>query len=164
MIADGLIKALSPQRHEAFVKLIKLDDIMERIELKKRMEALRDQLQARKAAAESPGKATEMIFLVSRGVKTRGIGLHLHLDIQLYEIVQLRGCVRMNGQLDELYAVVKSTNQALQNRGKQRCKHRSKTADFSLLELTEYNLFSPMNPYYYHQYNLTARQNPRFLR
>ena len=81
MIADGLIKALSPQRHEAFVKLIKLDDITERIELEKRMEALRDQLQARKAAAESPGKTTEMIFLVSRGVKTRGIGLHLHLDI-----------------------------------------------------------------------------------
>ena len=77
---DGLIKALSSQRHEAFVKLIKLDDITQRIELKKRMKALRDQLQDRKAA-ESPGKATEMIFLVSRGVKTRGIGLHLHLDI-----------------------------------------------------------------------------------
>ena len=78
---DDLIKALSSQRHEAFVKLIKLDDISQRIELEKRMEALRDQLQDRKAAAESPGKATEMIFLVSRGVKTRGIGLHLHLDI-----------------------------------------------------------------------------------
>ena len=80
MIADGLTKALSPQQHEAFVKLIKLDDITQRIELEKRMEALRDQLQDRKAA-ESPGKATEMAFLVCRGVKTRGIGLHLHLDI-----------------------------------------------------------------------------------
>src|SRR5213078_4366518 len=73
MIADGLTKALSPQRHEAFVKLIKLDDISERTELEKRMEALRDKLQDRKAAAEWPGKATEMIFLVCRGVKTRGI-------------------------------------------------------------------------------------------
>ena len=80
MIVDGLTKALSPQRHEAFVKLIKLDDIMEWIELEKRMKALRDQLQDRKAA-ESPGKTTEMAFLVCRGVKTRGIGLHLHLDI-----------------------------------------------------------------------------------
>ena len=82
MIADGLTKALSPQRHEAFVKLIKLDDITQQIELEKRMEALRDQLQDRRAAAaESPGKAAEMVFMVSRGVKTRGIGLHLHLDI-----------------------------------------------------------------------------------
>ena len=80
MIVDGLTKALSPQQHEAFVKLIKLDDITQRIELEKRMEALRDQLQDRKAV-ESPGKATEMAFLVCRGVKTRGIGLHLHLDI-----------------------------------------------------------------------------------
>ena len=82
MIADSLTKALSPQRHEAFVKLIKLDDITQRIELEKRMEALRDQLQDRRAAAaESPGKAAEMVFMVSWGVKTRGIGLHLHLDI-----------------------------------------------------------------------------------
>ena len=80
MIADGLTKALSPQRHEAFVKLIKLDDITQRIELEKRMEALRDQLQDRKAA-ESPDKAIKMAFLMCRGIKTRGIGLHLHLDI-----------------------------------------------------------------------------------
>ena len=82
MIANGLTKALSPQRHEVFVKLIKLDDITQRIELEKRMEALQDQLQDRRAAAaESPDKAAEMVFMVSRGVKTRGIGLHLHLDI-----------------------------------------------------------------------------------
>jgi len=80
MIADSLTKALSPQRHEAFVKLIKLDDITQRIKLEKRMEALQDQLQDRKAV-ESPDKITEMAFLVCRGVKTRGIGLHLHLDI-----------------------------------------------------------------------------------
>ena len=80
MIVNGLTKALSSQRHEVFVKLIKLDDITQRIELEKRMKALRDQLQDRKAA-ESPDKATEMAFLVCRGVKTRGIGLHLHLDI-----------------------------------------------------------------------------------
>ena len=80
MIADGLTKALSPQRHEAFVKLIKLDDITQRIELEKRMEALRDQLPDQKAA-ELPDKATKMTFLVCRGVKMRGIGLHLHLDI-----------------------------------------------------------------------------------
>src|SRR5436190_3436288 len=38
MIADSLTKALSPQRHEAFVKLIKLNDITQQIELEKRME------------------------------------------------------------------------------------------------------------------------------
>ena len=81
IIADGLTKALSPQRHKAFIKLIKLDNITERIEVEKRMEALRDQLQDRKAAAESPDKTIEMAFLVCRGVKMRGIGLHLHLDI-----------------------------------------------------------------------------------
>src|SRR5436189_4250419 len=37
MIADGLIKALSSQQHEVFVKLIKLNDITQRIELEKQM-------------------------------------------------------------------------------------------------------------------------------
>ena len=69
MIADGLTKVLSPQRHEAFIKLIKLDDISKWIEVEKRMEALRDKIRA----AESPSKAIEMIFLVCRGIKTRGI-------------------------------------------------------------------------------------------
>ena len=80
MIVDDLTKALSSQQHEAFVKLIKLDNIMEQIQLEKRMKALRDQLRDRRAA-ESPDKATETAFLVTKGVKMRGIGLHHHLDI-----------------------------------------------------------------------------------
>ena len=48
MIADGLIKALQKQRFNAFVRMIKMVDIKERLMAKKRIEALKDQLTAQK--------------------------------------------------------------------------------------------------------------------
>ena len=74
MIVDELTKALPLQQHKAFIKLIKIDDITEWIEVEKRMEALKDKIRLNKA--ERPA---EMVFLAYKGVKTRGIHQNLHL-------------------------------------------------------------------------------------
>src|SRR5881396_1347412 len=74
MIADGLTKTLSSQWHEAFVKLIKIDDITEQIKVEKRMKVLRDKIRLNKA--EQPA---EMVFLTYKRVKMRGIHQNLHL-------------------------------------------------------------------------------------
>jgi hypothetical protein len=66
MIADGLTKALPRQRHEMFMKMISLEDISARIQIEKRMEALRDQI--RDSKADKTGE--QMVFLAHRGVKT----------------------------------------------------------------------------------------------
>ena len=80
MIADGLTKALPRQRHEAFVKQIKLDDISERIQQEKRMEALRDYIRDVKASKAEP---TEVVFFALKGVNTRAAvqNLHVYRDI-----------------------------------------------------------------------------------
>src|SRR6266480_1884172 len=44
MMADGLTKALPRQRHEGFIRLIRLDDITERLQQEKKMEDLRDRI------------------------------------------------------------------------------------------------------------------------
>ena len=44
MIADGLTKALSRQKFERFIKLIRLEDINERIQVEHKMEDLREKL------------------------------------------------------------------------------------------------------------------------
>ena len=72
MIADGLTKALPRQRHEEFIKLIRLDDISERIQHEKRMEDLKDKIMDVRAK-KSAENLEQMVFMVSRGVKTRGI-------------------------------------------------------------------------------------------
>jgi hypothetical protein len=66
MIADGLTKALPRQRHEIFMKMISLEDISARIQIEKRMEALRDRI--RDSKADKTGE--QMVFLAHRGVKT----------------------------------------------------------------------------------------------
>jgi hypothetical protein len=48
MIADSLTKALQKQRFDAFVRMIGIVDIKERLMEEKRMEALKDQLIAQK--------------------------------------------------------------------------------------------------------------------
>lgn len=48
MIADGLTKALQRKKFENFVKMIGMVDIGERLNAEKRMEALKEELQARK--------------------------------------------------------------------------------------------------------------------
>ena len=65
---------LSLQQHEAFVKLIKINNITEWIEIEKRMKTLRDKIRLNKA--EWPA---EMMFLAYKGVKTRGIHQNHHL-------------------------------------------------------------------------------------
>ena len=77
MIADGLTKALPRQRHEEFIKLIRLDDISERIQHEKRMEDLKDKIRDARAN-KSAENSDEMVFLVLRGLKTRGIDRNLH--------------------------------------------------------------------------------------
>jgi len=44
MITNELIKTLSRQWHEAFVKQIKLDNIMKQLQQKKRMKFLQDRI------------------------------------------------------------------------------------------------------------------------
>ena len=74
MIADDLTKALSLQWHEAFVKLIKIDDITEQIKVEKRMKMLRDKIRLNKTKWPA-----EMMFLTYKRVKTRGIHQNHHL-------------------------------------------------------------------------------------
>ena len=74
MIADGLTKMLPPQWHEAFIKLIKIDDITEWIKVEKRMKVLRDKIRLNKA--EQPA---EMVFLAYKRIKMRGIHQNHHL-------------------------------------------------------------------------------------
>ena len=62
MPADGLTKALPRQRHEEFMKMISLVDISARIQIEKRMEALRDKIKNSKTASK-------MVFLAHKDVK-----------------------------------------------------------------------------------------------
>jgi hypothetical protein len=79
MIADGLTKALPRQRHDEFIRQIKLDDITARIQLERRMEALKDTIKEARMGAQQP---EETVFLVSKGAKLRGIGENsLYIDI-----------------------------------------------------------------------------------
>ena len=67
MIADELTKALPQQCHEIFMKMISLEDISARIQIEKRMEALRDKIKDSKTASKT---ASKMVFLAHKGVKT----------------------------------------------------------------------------------------------
>jgi len=62
MIADGLTKALPRQMHEEFVRQIRLDDISDRIQREKRMDALKDKFHGN-------NQAEETIFLLHKGEK-----------------------------------------------------------------------------------------------
>ena len=74
MIVNDLTKMLLLQQHEAFIKLIKINNITEQIEIEKRMKMLRDKIRLNKA--EQPA---EMMFLTYKGIKTRGIHQNHHL-------------------------------------------------------------------------------------
>ena len=65
MIADGLTKPLLRQRHDEFMKMISLEDISARIQIKKRMEALRDKIKNSKARKT----ASKIALLACKGVK-----------------------------------------------------------------------------------------------
>ncbi len=62
MIADGLTKVLLRQLHEEFVRQIRLDNISERIQLEKRMEALKDKVM-------DDSQAEKTVFLLHKGEK-----------------------------------------------------------------------------------------------
>jgi hypothetical protein len=67
MMADGLTKALPRQRHKEFTRLIRLDDVTERLQQEGKMEALRDRIIEARA-----DKSEERVFLVHTGLKLRG--------------------------------------------------------------------------------------------
>ena len=54
MITDGLTKALPKQKHNNFIWMVGMVDISERLRAERRMEALKEILQAQKADDESP--------------------------------------------------------------------------------------------------------------
>ena len=74
MIADELIKALSLQQHETFIKLIKINNITEQIEIEKRMKTLRDKIKFNKT-----DRPAEMMFLTYKRVKMHEIHQYFHL-------------------------------------------------------------------------------------
>ena len=74
MIANDLTKMLLLQQHEAFIKLIKIDNITEQIKIEKRMKMLRDKIRLNKIE-----QLAEMMFLIYKRVKTRGIHQNHHL-------------------------------------------------------------------------------------
>ena len=74
MIADDLIKMLFLQQHEAFIKLIKIDNITEQIEIEKRMKMLRDKIKLNKTE-----QSAEMMFLIYKKIKTHEIHQNHHL-------------------------------------------------------------------------------------
>src|SRR5204863_6623410 len=63
MPADGLTKTLPRQRHEEFMKMISLEDISARIQIEKRMEALRDKIKD----SATDKKALKMVLLAHKG-------------------------------------------------------------------------------------------------
>ena len=66
MPTDGLTKALLRQRHEEFMKMINLEDILIRIQIEKQMEALWDKIKNSKMASKT---ALKIVFLAHKGVK-----------------------------------------------------------------------------------------------
>ena len=71
MPADGLTKALSRQKHEAFVRLVGLRDIteqLEQLETEQRMEALGDKIKGARLAAEG----TYEVYFACKGSDLRG--------------------------------------------------------------------------------------------
>jgi hypothetical protein len=74
MMADGLTKALPRQRHEEFTRLIRLDDVTERLQQEREMEALRDRIIEARA-----DKSEKTVFLVHTGTKRREIA-HVGLN------------------------------------------------------------------------------------
>ena len=66
MPADGLTKTLPRQCHEEFMKMINLVDILARIQIEKRMEALRDKIKDSKTASKT---ASKTVFLAHKDVK-----------------------------------------------------------------------------------------------
>ena len=74
MIVNRLIKALLLQQHETFIKLIKINNIMKQIEIKKRMKILRDKIRFNKT-----DRPAEMMFLIYKRIKTCEIHQNLHL-------------------------------------------------------------------------------------
>ena len=70
MIADSLTKALSCQQHEQFLRQIRLKDISECLQQKKRMKALRDKIKDSQGWS-SEDEAQEMVFLAYKDVRMR---------------------------------------------------------------------------------------------
>ncbi len=54
MAADGLTKSLPVQKHQVFIRLMGMDDIMELLWQQKHLEELRDQVKAGRAQGETP--------------------------------------------------------------------------------------------------------------
>ncbi|OAQ65574.1 polyprotein [Purpureocillium lilacinum] len=71
MMADGLTKSLPKQKHEAFMKLLRMEDISARIAMERRMDTLKDQLKDAKArkSNEAPDQEVKLGFSATIGRK-----------------------------------------------------------------------------------------------
>lgn len=70
MVADGMTKALSKQRHAKFMKMLRMEDITERINIERRMEALKDQI--KDATARKSEEVQKVVKLGFRGGRPKG--------------------------------------------------------------------------------------------
>ena len=68
MIADSLTKALSHQQHKQFLRQIRLEDISEHLQQKKRMKTLKDQIKDSRDQS-SEDKPQKMMFLAHKDVR-----------------------------------------------------------------------------------------------
>ena len=66
MIVNNLTKTLSCQWHEQFLRQIRLEDISEHLQQKKRMKALQDQI---KNSQSFKDKFQKMIFLIYKDMR-----------------------------------------------------------------------------------------------
>ncbi len=71
MIADGLTKSLPKQKHEAFMKLLRMEDISARIAMERRMDTLKDQLKDARArkSNKAPDQEVKLGFSATIGRK-----------------------------------------------------------------------------------------------
>ena len=68
MIVNDLTKTLSHQQHEQFLRQIKLKDISEHLQQKKRMKTLKDQIKDSQDQS-SEDKSQKMMFLTHKDVR-----------------------------------------------------------------------------------------------
>jgi len=72
MIADGMTKVLSGQKHKEFVKMLGMDDIRNKIELETRLEDLKDQLkESIKTRVRRDGDSEKAVMLGHAAGKAR---------------------------------------------------------------------------------------------
>ncbi len=65
MATDGLIKSLLVQKHQVFIRLMGMDDIIELLQQQKHLEELQDRIKAGRAQGETPRQEVVNVAIVA---------------------------------------------------------------------------------------------------